>query len=62
MTGSAKFCPNGFRYERINGPGHWMIEAPDTSARHSSTSTYASDRTAPVLADFAIDIDAPRMS
>jgi pimeloyl-ACP methyl ester carboxylesterase len=30
MTGSAKFCTNGFRYERIDGPGHWMqIEAPD---------------------------------
>jgi pimeloyl-ACP methyl ester carboxylesterase len=31
MTGSATFCTNEFRYERINGPGHWMqIEAPDT--------------------------------
>jgi pimeloyl-ACP methyl ester carboxylesterase len=30
MTGSAKFCANGFRYERIDGPGHWMqIEAPE---------------------------------
>ena len=30
MTGSAKFCTNGFRYERIDGPGHWMqIDAPD---------------------------------
>ncbi len=30
MTGSAKFCDNGFRYERIDGPGHWMqVEAPD---------------------------------
>ena len=30
MTGSAKFCTNGFRYERIDGPGHWMqLEAPD---------------------------------
>jgi pimeloyl-ACP methyl ester carboxylesterase len=31
MIGSANFCTNGFRYERIDGPGHWMqIEAPDT--------------------------------
>ena len=30
MIGSAKFCTNGFRYERIEGPGHWMqIETPD---------------------------------
>ena len=30
MTGSAKYCTNGFRYERIDGPGHWMqIETPD---------------------------------
>jgi pimeloyl-ACP methyl ester carboxylesterase len=30
MTGSANFCTNGFRYERINGSGHWMqIETPD---------------------------------
>ncbi len=30
MTGSAEFCTNGFRYERIEGPGHWMqIEEPD---------------------------------
>lgn len=30
MTGSAAFCANGFRYERIAGPGHWMqLEAPD---------------------------------
>ena len=30
MSGSAKFCTNGFRYERIDGPGHWMqVEAPD---------------------------------
>jgi len=30
MTGSAQFCAGGFRYERIDGPGHWMqLEAPD---------------------------------
>jgi pimeloyl-ACP methyl ester carboxylesterase len=30
MTGSAKYCNAGFRYERIDGPGHWMqLEAPD---------------------------------
>jgi pimeloyl-ACP methyl ester carboxylesterase len=30
MTGSAKFCDGEFRYERLDGPGHWMqIEAPD---------------------------------
>jgi pimeloyl-ACP methyl ester carboxylesterase len=30
MSGSAAFCTNGFRYERIDGPGHWMqLEAPD---------------------------------
>jgi len=30
MTGSAQCCANGFRYERIEGPGHWMqLEAPD---------------------------------
>ena len=30
MTGSEKFCANSFRYERIDGPGHWMpVEAPD---------------------------------
>ncbi len=30
MTGSAEFCTAGFRYERIDGPGHWMqIDAPD---------------------------------
>ena len=26
----AKYCANAFRYERIEGPGHWMQwEAPD---------------------------------
>ncbi len=31
MTGSAKFCTGEFRYERIDGPGHWLqIEASDT--------------------------------
>ena len=30
MTGSAAHCAGGFRYERIEGPGHWMqLEAPD---------------------------------
>ncbi len=30
MTGSAAFCANGFRYERVEGPGHWQQwEAPD---------------------------------
>lgn len=30
MTGSAAFCAGGFRYERLDGPGHWMqLEAPD---------------------------------
>jgi pimeloyl-ACP methyl ester carboxylesterase len=30
MTGSSKYCANGFRYERVEGPGHWMQwEAPD---------------------------------
>lgn len=30
MTGSAKQCAGSFRYERIEGPGHWMqLEAPD---------------------------------
>lgn len=30
MTGSAAHCANGFRYERLEGPGHWLqLEAPD---------------------------------
>ena len=30
MTGSAEFCANGFRYERIDGVNHWLqLEAPD---------------------------------
>jgi len=30
MTGSAAYCANGFRYERLEGLGHWMqLEAPD---------------------------------
>jgi pimeloyl-ACP methyl ester carboxylesterase len=30
MTLSAKHCANLFRYERLEGPGHWMqLEAPD---------------------------------
>jgi pimeloyl-ACP methyl ester carboxylesterase len=31
MRDSAKFCANGFRYERLDGPGHWMQwEAPES--------------------------------
>jgi pimeloyl-ACP methyl ester carboxylesterase len=34
MTLSAHQCANGFRYERIEGPGHWIpIEAPDELTR-----------------------------
>jgi len=34
MTGSGAFCTNGFRYERLEGPGHWMQwEAPDAVNR-----------------------------
>ena len=34
MTDSAKFCSNTFRYERIEGPGHWMqLEDPDAVNR-----------------------------
>jgi pimeloyl-ACP methyl ester carboxylesterase len=30
MRDSVKYCGNGFRYERLEGPGHWMQwEAPD---------------------------------
>jgi pimeloyl-ACP methyl ester carboxylesterase len=30
MTGSEAFCTGPWRYERIDGPGHWMqLEAPD---------------------------------
>ena len=30
MTGSAEFCANGFRYERIEGVNHWLqLEVPD---------------------------------
>lgn len=30
MTASAKQCAGSFRYERLEGPGHWMqLEAPD---------------------------------
>ena len=30
MSNSSKYCANTFRYERIEGPGHWMQwEAPD---------------------------------
>jgi pimeloyl-ACP methyl ester carboxylesterase len=34
MTGSAAFCANQFRYERVDGPGHWLQwEAPDAVNR-----------------------------
>jgi pimeloyl-ACP methyl ester carboxylesterase len=34
MTGSAAHCANGFRYERLDGPGHWMqLDAPDEVSR-----------------------------
>jgi pimeloyl-ACP methyl ester carboxylesterase len=34
MTGSSKFCANTFRYERIEGAGHWMQwEDPDAVNR-----------------------------
>ncbi|MEO5678444.1 MAG: alpha/beta hydrolase, partial [Acidimicrobiales bacterium] len=30
MTGSAAYCATSFRYERLDGPGHWMLlEAPE---------------------------------
>lgn len=30
MTGSARHCATSFRYERVDGPGHWLqLEAPD---------------------------------
>ena len=30
MTGSEKFVDAPWRYERVEGPGHWMqLEAPD---------------------------------
>jgi pimeloyl-ACP methyl ester carboxylesterase len=30
MTNSSKYCGNTWRYERIDGPDHWMQwEAPD---------------------------------
>jgi pimeloyl-ACP methyl ester carboxylesterase len=30
MTGSGDCCANGFRYERLEGVGHWLqLEAPD---------------------------------
>ena len=29
MKASREHCANGFRYERLDGPGHWMqLEAP----------------------------------
>ena len=34
MTASSKFCANSFRYERLDGPGHWMqLDAPDAVNR-----------------------------
>ncbi len=30
MTGSQQFVDGTWRYERLDGPGHWMqLEAPD---------------------------------
>jgi pimeloyl-ACP methyl ester carboxylesterase len=30
MTGSARYCANGFRFERVDGAGHWLQwEAPE---------------------------------
>ena len=30
LIGSAKFCAGEFRYERLDGPKHWMqVEAPE---------------------------------
>lgn len=30
MVASGEFCANGFRYERVEGAGHWIpLEAPD---------------------------------
>jgi pimeloyl-ACP methyl ester carboxylesterase len=30
MKDSGKYCAGEFRYERVEGPGHWMQwEAPD---------------------------------
>ena len=34
MTESARYVTGPWRYERIEGPGHWMqIEAPDAVNR-----------------------------
>lgn len=34
MKGSGEHCAGGFRYERLDGPGHWMqLEAPDAVNR-----------------------------
>jgi len=30
MVNSSKYCANGWRYERLDGPDHWMQwEAPE---------------------------------
>ena len=34
MTGSARYVSGPWRYERVEGPGHWMqLEAPDVVNR-----------------------------
>ena len=34
MTGSEPFAPNGWRYERMEGAGHWpMIDQPEELGR-----------------------------
>jgi pimeloyl-ACP methyl ester carboxylesterase len=34
MTGSSKFVDGPWRYERVEGPGHWMqLEQPDAVNR-----------------------------
>jgi len=31
MTASARYCAGGFRYQRVEGAGHWLqLDAPDT--------------------------------
>ena len=38
MTNSAAYCANGFTYERIEGPGHWLpLEEPAEVARRILT-------------------------
>ena len=40
MTGSDKHVSGSWRYERLEGPGHWMqLEAPDQSTLYCLTSS-----------------------